>query len=70
MEQKYIVRGGGWYVGVYNTRTKKYCWKNERRGLDLKKTETNLLTKEQAEELEQINDRSFLKMANLKIEEA
>lgn len=68
MEQRYIVRGGGWYVGVYNTRTKKYKWVNKGDLKDLKRTETYKLTEEQANGLEYKNSVAFMKMAGLKKE--
>lgn len=69
-DKKYIVKGGGWYVGVYNNRTKKYSWRNKNDLQQLKRTETYLLTEEQAKELEWKNSVAFMKMAGVEIVEA
>ena len=66
--EKYIVRGGGWYVGIYNTRTKRYSWKNKNDLDELKRTEAYLLTKEQADGLIYKNSVSFMKMAGVTME--
>lgn len=68
MEKKYIVKAGGFYVAVYNNRTKRFSW--TRSDKPLKRTETHLLTEEQARTVEYNNNNSYMKMANLTIEEA
>lgn len=70
MEKKYIVKAGGFYTATYNNRTKRYGWTRSDKLDTLKRTETYLLTEEQARAVEQKNNNSYMKMANLTIEEA
>lgn len=69
MEKKYIVKAGGFYTAVYNSRTKRFKWTRSDKLDTLKRTETYLLTEEQARLVEHNNNNSYMKMANLTIEE-
>lgn len=70
MTDRYIVRGGGFYIGVYNSRTDRYSWVHKANVSKLKRTESYLLTEEQANTLKDKNDNGYVKMANVTITKA
>ena len=67
MKDKFIVKAGGFYFGVFNSRTKRFSWVHKGNIDKLKRTETYLLTEEQANTIKNMNDHAYMKMANLTI---
>lgn len=64
----YKITAGGFYRYTINKRTGRSAWR--RNDQPLKRTERDLFTIEEAQEVEKRNANAYIKMANLTIMEA
>ena len=66
--KQYKITGGGFYRYTLNNRTHKGAW--IRTDQQLKRTERELFSKQEADEIVARNNAAYIKMANVTIKEA